>query len=108
MPTPRVRVPETVSKGEVVVIKTLIDHEMESGLRKDSETGKLVPRHIINKFVATFDGQPVFSADLDTGVAANPFLQFSLKVMRSGVLELAWHDDDGTVYRAVKKIEVSG
>ncbi len=58
-PTPRVRVPATAKPGEMIEIKTLISHEMESGQRKDA-AGKVVPRKIINKFTAAFNGKTVF------------------------------------------------
>ena len=58
-PTPRVRVPAQAKPGELFEIKTLISHEMESGQRKDA-AGKIVPRKIINKFIAEFNGKTVF------------------------------------------------
>ena len=71
MSKPRVKVPSTASKDEVITIKTLISHIMESGLRKDKE-GKIIPRMIINKFTAKFNGTKVFEADILPAVSANP------------------------------------
>ena len=107
MAKPRVKVPSSASKGEVIVIKTLISHKMESGLRKDSKTGKLIPRKIIKKFTATFNGKPVFSVDIEPGVSANPYMQFSVKVQESGEFEFTWVDDDGSVYEDEQAIEVA-
>lgn len=108
MAKPRVKVPSSASKGEVIVIKTLISHPMESGQRKDSKTGKLIARKIINKFTATFNGKPVFSTEIEPGVSANPYLQFSVKVQQSGEFEFTWVDDDGSTYKTKKKIDVKG
>ena len=108
MARPRVKVPRTASKDEVITIKTLISHKMESGQRKDRKTGKLIPRMIINKFTVTFNGQLVFSTDIEPSVSANPYLQFSVKVPESGEFEFTWVDDDGKTYKAKKKIEVKG
>ena len=69
--TPRIRMPATAKAGEVVEVKTLISHEMESGQRKDKE-GKLIPRKIINKFVAKFNGQELMTVDWHAAVSANP------------------------------------
>ena len=102
---PRVKVPGKASPGEVVTIKTLISHEMESGQRKDKE-GNPIPRKIINKFVATFNGEEVFSADIDPAVSANPYLEFSAKVNESGTFEFKWVDDDGSEYTASEEITV--
>jgi sulfur-oxidizing protein SoxZ len=104
--TPKVRVPKTASKGDVVEIKTLMPHIMESGQRKD-KNGKTIPRKIINKFVAEFNGKPVFSASIEPAVAANPYMQFYAKVDESGTFKFSWTDDDGTITTAEQKITVS-
>ncbi len=105
-PKPRVKVPKKASQGEVITIKTLISHPMESGQRKDKKSGELIPRKIINKFTCEFDGQVVFSCDLDPAVSANPYLQFSAKVDKAGTFKFTWVDDDGSVYTTEKKIAV--
>lgn len=104
---PRVRVPATAKKGEVIEIKTLVSHVMETGTRKDSKTGKLIPRLIINKFVATFNGKEVFSADMHPAIAANPYMAFFVKVEESGTFEFTWIDDKGGTVKDTKKIQVS-
>ncbi|KQZ00771.1 thiosulfate oxidation carrier complex protein SoxZ [Pseudolabrys sp. Root1462] len=104
--TPKIRVPKTAKKGEIIEIKTLMPHIMESGQRKDKD-GKIIPRKIINKFVAEFEGKPVFSATLEPAIAANPYLQFNAKVEASGTFKFSWTDDDGTVTTAESKIEVA-
>jgi len=103
---PRVKVPKTASAGEVITIKTLISHKMESGQRKDSD-GNAIPRQIINKFTAEFNGQPVFSADIHPAVSANPYLEFTAKVSESGKFTFTWVDDDGSVYTDEQEIAVS-
>lgn len=105
-PKPRVRLPKTASAGEVIVVKTLISHDMESGQRRDSD-GNLIPRQIINAFSCTFNGEPVFSCDLDSAVSANPYFEFEAKVNESGTFAFEWVDDDGSVYTYEQDIEVS-
>lgn len=106
MAKPRVKLPKTASAGEVIEIKTLISHKMESGQRKDKE-GNKIPRKIINKFNCTFNGQTVFSCDILPAISANPYMQFSATVQESGEFHFTWVDDDGTVYETKKKITVS-
>ena len=106
-PKPRVRVPKKADKGDVVEIKTLISHPMESGQRKDRKTGELIPRKIINKFVCVYNGNEVFSADLHPAISANPYFSFFVKVEESGEFEFTWVDDDGSVYSQVSKITVN-
>ena len=102
---PRVKVPKSASAGEVITIKTLISHKMESGQRKD-KSGNPIPRQIINKFTCDFNGQTVFSADIDPAISANPFFEFTCKVNESGTFKFTWVDDDGSVYETEKKIKV--
>lgn len=103
---PRVKVPGKAKAGEAITIKTLISHPMESGQRKDSKTGELIPRKIINKFVATYNGELAFSADLLPAIAANPYIEFQVAVSESGTMRFEWTDDDGSVYDIEKKITV--
>jgi sulfur-oxidizing protein SoxZ len=102
---PRLKLPKEAKKGDLIEIKTLMPHIMESGQRKDKD-GKPIPRKIINKFTAEFNGKPVFSADLDPAIAANPYMQFFAKVEESGTFKFTWTDDDGTVITAEEKITV--
>jgi sulfur-oxidizing protein SoxZ len=98
-PEPRIRVPNTAAKGEILEVKALITHQMETGLRRDA-TGKLMPRKIINAFSCRYNGELVFSVELHEAVAANPYLEFHLRAEESGTIEFAWHEDGGAVYTA--------
>ena len=96
-PTPRVIVPTNVAKGQVFQVKTIIGHEMETGLRHDDQ-GNVIPRKIINKFVCRCNDVEVFSVDLHEAIAANPFFEFSLRATESGRLDFVWEEDGGAVY----------
>src|SRR2546430_1368110 len=102
----RVRVPPKAAKGEVIEIRAVITHPMESGQRVN-EVGQRVPRKIINRFVCSYTGVGVFAADWSPSITANPYLSFYTVATESGTLTFAWVDDDGTVYTASAKIEVS-
>jgi sulfur-oxidizing protein SoxZ len=105
MPQARISVPKTAAKGDVIEIKTLIQHPMETGFRRDLE-GEIIPIHIIDRFVCTYNGEEVFRADLHPSIAANPYLSFHTVATESGRLEFTWHDDDDSVYRESAEIEV--
>ena len=107
MAKPRVKVPSKVAKGEVFEVKTLISHVMESGQRKDRSSGELIPRKIINKFIAKFNGVEVFSADWHPAISANPYMSFFMRAEESGTLELQWIDDEGATVSVTKDITVS-
>jgi sulfur-oxidizing protein SoxZ len=102
----RIKLPSEAKKGEVIEIKTLISHVMETGFRKDA-AGKAVPREIINKFTCAFNGAPVFSVDLEPAISPNPYLKFFTRVDQSGTFRFTWVDDDGTVTTADQKITVT-
>jgi sulfur-oxidizing protein SoxZ len=104
-PVPRVRMPTSAKAGEVIEVKTLISHEMESGNRKDKD-GKPIPRKIIKAFSASFNGKEIFKSDWHPSVAANPYLSFFVRVPETGTYEFAWTDDDGAVYKAEQKVTV--
>lgn len=103
---PRIRVPQTVKKDEVIEIKTLISHPMESGQRRNAQ-GQVIPRKIVNKFSVAYNGKPVFEAKLEPAISANPYLSFFLKCSESGKLDFTWVDDDGSVYKSSQTITVS-
>lgn len=104
-PTPRVRLPATAKAGEVIEVKTLISHEMESGQRKDKD-GNAIPRKIIKQFVATFNGKEIMRADWFPSISANPYQSFFVKVPESGTFVFSWIDDDGSIYKSEHKITV--
>jgi sulfur-oxidizing protein SoxZ len=107
MEKPRIRLPKQARKGEVIQVRTLASHVMESGQRRD-RNGNLIPRNIINRFTCTFNGRPVFACDLEPSIAANPYLQFSVRVEESGTFRFTWTDDDGAVVTAEERIAVVG
>ena len=103
---PRVKVPKTAAAGETITIKTLISHKMESGQRKDDD-GNIIPRSIINRFTADFNGQNVIDVTLEPAISTNPFFEFDAVVPETGEFTFTWYDDDGDVYDTSKKITVS-
>ena len=102
---PRVKVPKTAAAGEVITIKTLISHKMESGQRKDKE-GNVIPRSIINRFTCDFNGQNVIDVTLEPAISTNPYFQFEATVPEAGEFVFTWYDDDGSVYDTRKQIAV--
>jgi sulfur-oxidizing protein SoxZ len=105
MTKPRIRMPSHARKGDVIEIKTLISHAMETGYRRDTQ-GQLLPRQIIHTFTCTYNGAEVFRADWHPAIAANPYLAFYTVATESGQLQFEWVDDAGTIYRAEAEITV--
>jgi sulfur-oxidizing protein SoxZ len=91
---PRIRVPDEAKVGEVIEIRSLVNHIMETGQRRDA-TGKMIPRNIIHTFTASYSGRIFFTARLQPATSSNPFLAFHLKVPGPGSFEFTWEDDTG-------------
>lgn len=102
---PRVRVQRTAAADEVVLIRTLINHPMESGNRIGPD-GARVPRHIINRFVCSFNNELVLDMEVGPSVSANPFFEFEARVPASGTFHFSWYDDSGTIFQDSATIEV--
>jgi sulfur-oxidizing protein SoxZ len=104
---PRIKLDKKeAKKGDLVEVKALVSHIMETGQRKDSK-GEVIPRKILNKFTCTVNGKEVFSADFEPAVAANPYIQFKFKATESGPVVLTWTDDDGSKIVGEEKLTVS-
>jgi len=105
MPRTLINVPPKAKRGEVIEIKTLISHDMESGYRPDS-VGKMIPRNIINLFVASYNGVEIFRAELHPAIAANPFLSFTTVATESGRIDFTWTGDNGFAANETAQITV--
>jgi sulfur-oxidizing protein SoxZ len=92
-------------RGEIIEIKTLIAHPMETGYRLDN-TGAPIPRDIIKRFACTYNGDEIFRAELFAAVAANPFIAFFTTAIESGELVFSWTDDHGETQTEVREITV--
>lgn len=89
-----INVPATARRGEIIEIKALVAHEMETGFRR-TQLGTLIPRDIITQFVCTYNGVEVFSAEFYPAIAANPFIAFSTVATESGTIVFTWTGDNG-------------
>jgi len=89
-----INVPAQAKRGEIITIKTLISHTMETGFRHTS-VGATIPRDIITTFTCTYNGEEIFRADLFPAMAANPFITFTTIATGSGTLVFNWTGDNG-------------
>ncbi len=89
-----INVPATAKRGDVIEIKALMSHIMETGFRH-TETGEVVPRNIITSFTCRYNGAEIFRADLFPATAANPFLTFTTVATESGKFDFEWIGDNG-------------
>lgn len=101
---PRVRIPRSARPGEVIEIRTLMEHPMETGLRLDG--GRAVPRDMLARLLVRMNGETVFSADLRNGTAANPHHVFFVRMERTGHFDFTWTDERGRSVRTEARVNV--
>lgn len=101
-----INVPATAKRGDIIEVKTLMSHIMETGFRH-TETGAVIPRNIITDFSCRYNGNEVFRAELFPAFSANPFIAFSTVAIESGTLEFRWTGDNGFSETASASITVS-
>jgi len=102
----RVQVPPSVAKGAAFEVKVLVQHPMETGYRRDLN-GQAIATHIVDKLTCRLGDRVVFSAELGTGIAANPYLQFFARADVPGELVVEWSDDQGAKGRATATVNVA-
>jgi len=100
-----INVPAHAKRGEVIEIKTLISHPMESGYRV-GPNGKMIPRDIIQHFVCRYNGEEVFRAELSPAIASNPFISFFTIATESGTIAFEWSGDNGFAASSQAQITV--
>lgn len=100
-----VSVPAQARRGEIIEIKTLAGHNMETGFRR-TQLGELIPRDIIRLFVCTYNGDEIFRAELHPAIAANPLIAFTTVATESGTIEFRWTGDKGYAVTQSAKISV--
>jgi sulfur-oxidizing protein SoxZ len=100
-----INAPSTAERGQIIEIKALISHPMETGFRTGPD-GNLVPRNIIKRFTCDYNGEEIFSADLFPAIAANPFLSFTTVATETGLITFQWIDDQDQVQVETAEITV--
>jgi sulfur-oxidizing protein SoxZ len=99
-----INVPAKARRGEIIAIKTLISHAMETGFRHTS-TGEAIPRDIITTFRVRYNGEQIFKAELFPAIAANPFITFHTVATESGTIEFTWTGDNG--YAVTEQVNIT-
>ena len=107
MANARIHIPAEAKRGEVMEIRLLIRHPMETGFRHDN-VGKPIPQNVITHITCRYNGVEVFGVELFSGIAANPYIAFFTVADSSGELELVWTDDAGVTETERATIKVTG
>jgi sulfur-oxidizing protein SoxZ len=93
-------------KGGSTVVKALISHPMETGMRKNKKTGKKFPAHYIQEVTCSHNGNDVMNADWGTAISKNPYLSFKFSGAKTGdTLKMSWVDNKGASDSVEAKIK---
>ena len=103
----RVAMAAEAKKGDIIEIKALMRHPMETGYRVD-DRGQPIPRDIVKDFVVTYAGEDVFRWELNPGISANPYVIFSVVASETGELVFTWTDQNGVATTEKKQLTVTG
>jgi sulfur-oxidizing protein SoxZ len=90
----RVQLPASAKRGEIIAVRIAIQHPMETGFRYDN-MGRAIPKNVINSLRVRYNGAEIFRAEMGSGIAANPYLQFYAVAEASGEFDFEWVDDSG-------------
>jgi sulfur-oxidizing protein SoxZ len=90
----RIKLPDKTAVGDVIEIRALINHVMETGNRKDAN-GQTIPRNIVKSLTVTFASVTIFAAEFGSGISSNPFVAFYMRVPGPGEFVFTWEDDAG-------------
>jgi sulfur-oxidizing protein SoxZ len=101
-----IHMPQAARRGDVIEIRALIGHPMETGYRPGAD-GRVLPRDIIRKFTCSYNGERIFAAELHPAIAANPYIAFHTVATESGTLEFTWEGDNGFAQSETKKLSVN-
>lgn len=102
----RVRMPERAARGEVIEIRAMVEHPMDSGFRVDN-MGRTIPRHIVETFSCAYNGREIFRVRLHPAISTNPYFLFHAVATESGELVFTWSDDQGGSASQTARIEVA-
>jgi sulfur-oxidizing protein SoxZ len=101
----RIQIPPSVRRGEAFEVRVLVQHPMESGFRRDLD-GRAIPINIVDRLACRYGGREIFSAELGSGMAANPYLVFYAVAEASGEIVVEWSDDRGDQGRVSATVNV--
>lgn len=102
-----INMPSTAKRGDVIEIRALIGHAMETGYRVGAD-GQVVKRDILRRFVCRYNGEQVFAAELHPAISANPYIAFHTVATDSGTLTFTWEGDKGFAQTETMPITVTG
>ena len=94
----RIKVPDRITRGEVILVNSIISHPMDTGLFRNAE-GDPIPAYFIKEVVVTYGEQEVARFEWTSGVSRDPVVSFTLKADKEAPLTMVWTDNKGAAFK---------
>ena len=93
----RIRVPDRIQRGDLILVHSIISHPMDTGFFRDAE-GDPIPAYFIKLVVVTYGGSEVARFEWTSGISRDPVVTFTLKADKEGPLTMVWTDNKGATF----------
>jgi sulfur-oxidizing protein SoxZ len=94
----RIRVPDRISRGDVILVNAIISHPMDTGFFRTAE-GNPIPAYFISTVVVTYGAEEIARFDWTSGISRDPVVSFTLRADKEGPLTMAWTDNKGGTFK---------
>ena len=94
----RIKVPDRITRGDVIVVNSIISHPMDTGFFRNAE-GDPIPAYFIREVVVTYGEQEVARFEWTSGISRDPVVSFTLKADTEGPLTMVWTDNKGATFK---------
>lgn len=106
---PRLRLARPARLGEVIEVRTKIDHGSDTGLSLRGTTYvRERPEFFIRQMRVYFERELISEFRLTSALSPNPMIRFPLKLTRAGTLRVVFVNNEGRQWEAVESIQPQG
>jgi sulfur-oxidizing protein SoxZ len=94
----RIKIPERISRGDVIIVNSIISHPMDTGFFRTA-AGDPIPAYFIKDVVVTYGEEEVARFEWTSGISRDPVVSFTLKVDKEAPLTMVWTDNKGAAFK---------
>jgi sulfur-oxidizing protein SoxZ len=94
----RIKVPNRIARGEVIVVNSIISHPMDTGFFRNAD-GDPIPAYFIKDVVVTYGEQEVARFEWTSGISRDPVVSFTVKADKEAPLTMVWTDNQGAAFK---------
>jgi sulfur-oxidizing protein SoxZ len=94
----RIKVPDRITRGEVIVVNSIISHPMDTGFFRNAD-GDAIPAYFIKEVVVTYGEEEVARFEWTSGISRDPVVTFTIKADKEAPLTMVWTDNKGAAFK---------